>query len=77
MKTIRCDRCGEIIPYVPPYVNIATKGIVHPDIMVTVFDSRNNNLVEVDLCEKCKSAVYNFVYNIEPAKKATEKKYDE
>jgi hypothetical protein len=58
-------------------MNIATQGIVQPNIMVTIFDSQNSNLVEVDLCEKCKRDVYTFIYNPAPTQKAAEKKYDE
>ena len=62
MKTIKCDRCGEDIPYIPPYINIAREGYIPPQISVTTWDGMSQTLNEVDLCDKCKKAVYNFIF---------------
>ena len=63
MKTIKCDRCGKNVSYIPPYMNVAEQGVVKPSLMISVINWPSPNLVEVDLCDKCKNAVYNFIFN--------------
>lgn len=63
MKTVYCDRCGAKIPCVPLYMNIAKQGIITPKIMVAVFESVTNTLNEVDLCDNCKTIVYDCIFN--------------
>lgn len=61
MKTIKCDRCGKDIPYVPLWANVAKDGIISPRLSITVFS--NHTLQEVDLCEECRDAVYNYIFD--------------
>lgn len=63
MKTIKCDRCGKDIPYVPPYMNAVHNGIIPPDIMMVVWEPLSQNTRSVDLCSECKTAVYNFIFD--------------
>jgi len=63
MKTIKCDRCGKDIPYVPPFMNVAKQGVVYPKIMVTAWNTLSQNINEVDLCDSCQNAVYNYIFD--------------
>lgn len=63
MKTIKCDRCGKNIPYIPPYMNVAKDGIVPPTIMMTVWEPNTQRLREVDLCNECQMAVYDYIFD--------------
>ena len=63
MKTIKCDRCGEIIPPTSPWANAAKNGIIPPRLTITMFFGSTNTFREVDLCETCKSAVYNYIFD--------------
>ena len=62
MKTIKCDRCGKDIPYVPPYMNVAQQGVIRPKIIMTIWDAQNQRTSEVDLCGKCQLAVYDYIF---------------
>ena len=62
MKTIKCDRCGKNIPYVPSYMNCAQQGIILPNIMVTMYDPTAQRAREVDLCDDCQKAVYDYIF---------------
>lgn len=72
MKTIICDRCGKEIPYKPPYMNCCSKdGEIPSGISVYFWDMFDTQLREVDLCETCKNAIQEFIFNYkysEPAK---------
>jgi hypothetical protein len=63
MKTIKCDRCGKDIPYVPSYMNCAKKGIVPPKITAFVWEPISYTTREVDLCEECQNAVYGYIFD--------------
>ena len=63
MKTIKCDRCGKEIPYVPLYMNVTQQEVYNKNIMVTAWDSFRCELQEVDLCNRCKCAVYDYIFN--------------
>ena len=63
MKTIKCDRCGADIPYIPPYMNVANKVTVSPTIHVTTWIPVTQELKEVDLCNKCQSLVFDYIFN--------------
>lgn len=63
MKTIKCDRCGAAIPYVPPYVNAAKNGKLLSGLMISWWNASECHLEEVDLCENCKVAVQNYIFN--------------
>lgn len=60
MKVVKCDRCGVAIPYRPPYMNVNTSA---PTLILSVWHSLQQRLQEVDLCESCKSDVYNFIFD--------------
>lgn len=62
MRTIKCDRCGENIPHVPLYMNCSQQRLNSHNIMVTILNF-DNNLAEVDLCDRCKEAVYNYIFD--------------
>ena len=62
MKTIKCDRCGKDIPYVPPYMNAYKDGIIPPTIMMTVWEPLSQKTREVDLCDDCRLAVYGYIF---------------
>ena len=63
MKTIKCDRCGKNIPYVPSFMNVAKQGIVYPKIMVTTWNTLSQNINEVDLCDNCQMDVYDYIFD--------------
>lgn len=63
MKTIKCDRCGKDIPYVPPYMNAYKDGVIPPTIMMTVWEPLSQKTREVDLCDDCQRAVYNYIFD--------------
>ena len=63
MKTIKCDRCGRDIPYVPPYINACKNSIIPPTIMMTVWEPLHQKTREVDLCDDCQRAVYNYIFD--------------
>lgn len=63
MKTIKCDRCGKDIPYVPPFMNAAQQGIVPPTFMMTIWEPITQNVKEVDLCNDCQMAVYSYIFD--------------
>ena len=63
MKTIKCDRCGKDIPYVPPYVNVAQQGIITPTIIMTVWEPLSQRVMNVDLCDNCQKAVYDYIFD--------------
>ena len=63
MKTIKCDRCGKEIPYVPPFMNCAIQEVISPNILMTVWYPINKQAKEVDLCDMCKQAVYSFIFD--------------
>ena len=63
MKTIQCDRCGQLVPYVPPYMNAISQNNDIPNIMITLMTKINPTLVEVDLCNHCKKELYDFIFN--------------
>lgn len=65
MKTIKCDRCGKEIPYVPPYMNVAQQGGIQPKIIMNIWDSQFQKLEEVDLCDSCQDAVYGYIFNFD------------
>lgn len=62
MKTIKCDRCGKEIPYVPPFMNAAKGGILPPVLIMTVWEPLAQKSREVDLCDDCQRAVYNYIF---------------
>ena len=63
MKTIKCDRCGSSIPYIPPYMNAVKNGCCYTtNMMVAVWDSMSQQVQQVDLCDKCSKAVYDFIF---------------
>lgn len=63
MKTIKCDRCGKDLPYVPSYANVAQQGIITPTIMMTVWEPLSQRVIEVDLCDDCQKAVYEYIFD--------------
>lgn len=63
MKTIKCDRCGKDIPYVPPYMNAAKQGVLPPTLIITIWEPLAQKSREVDLCDSCKKAVYDFIFD--------------
>ena len=64
MKTVRCDRCGKDIPYIPPFANIAQEdGYIPPSLIITKWDSFNQRVTEVDLCKDCQKEVYNYIFD--------------
>ena len=63
MKTIKCDRCGKDIPYVPPFMNVAKEGFIFPKIIITKWDALSQKLDEVDLCDDCQKDVYDYIFN--------------
>lgn len=63
MKTIKCDRCGKEIPYVPPYMNAVKNSIIPPTIMMTVWEPLSQKIREVDLCDDCQLAVYSYIFD--------------
>ena len=63
MKTIKCDRCGKEIPYVPSYMNVAQQGIIPPKIIMTIWDAYSQKIREVDLCNSCQKDVYAFIFD--------------
>ena len=63
MKTIKCDRCGKEIQYVPPFMNVARNGWVPPKIYVTAWNDASQSLNEIDLCEDCMVGVYNYIFD--------------
>lgn len=65
MKTIKCDRCGKDIPYVSPYANVYKDGKLPSGIMVSYWSTFDQQLREIDLCEECKQAVQNFIFDYE------------
>lgn len=62
MKTIKCDRCGKDIPYVPPFMNAAKQGVLPPVLMMTVWEPLAQKSREVDLCDDCKLDVYGYIF---------------
>lgn len=62
MKTIKCDRCGKDIPYVPPFMNSTAQKNFSKSIMITIWNGLLQELQEVDLCDNCKSDVYDFIF---------------
>lgn len=63
MKTIKCDRCGKDIPYVPPFMNVAQQGVIRPKVIMTIWDAQSQKTSEVDLCDDCQRAVYSYVFD--------------
>lgn len=63
MKTIKCDRCGKDIPYVPPFANATVQKNFSKSIMITLWDGLQCKLREVDLCDDCKSDVYDYIFD--------------
>lgn len=66
MKTIKCDRCGKDIPYVPMWENIVNTSNVNtvaPTLKITLWDTITQKLNEVDLCDECRDAVYNYIFD--------------
>lgn len=63
MKTIKCDRCGKDIPYVPPFMNVTQQSVICPKVMVTTWDTLSQNINEVDLCDSCQKAVYDYIFD--------------
>lgn len=63
MKSIKCDRCGKDIPYVPPYMNCTIQDVINPIIMISAFDPVSSLAREVDLCSECQKAVYDYIFD--------------
>lgn len=63
MKTIKCDRCGKDIPYVPSFMNAAQQGIIPPKFIMTIWDGQNMKAREVDLCDDCQKVVYDYIFD--------------
>ena len=63
MKTIKCDRCGKEIPYVPSFMNVAKEGLIFPKIMITTWDALSQKLNEIDLCDSCQQDVYTCIFD--------------
>lgn len=63
MKTIKCDRCGKDIPDISPYMNCATNGVITPKLIMTVWEPVLQKTREVDLCQKCQEAVYDYIFD--------------
>ena len=66
MKTVKCDRCGKDIPYSPmfPFLNVTQKdGYIPPSLTITKWDSFNQCVSEVDLCNDCRVEVYNYIFD--------------
>ena len=62
MKTIKCDRCGKDIPYVPSYMNAAKQGLVPPIIIMTVWDPVSFCARPVDLCDRCQIKIRDYIF---------------
>lgn len=62
MKAITCDRCGKEIPYVPSYMNVAQYGVIRPKIIMNIWNAQNQKISEVDLCDRCQLAVYDYIF---------------
>ena len=63
MKTIKCDRCGKDIPYRPPYMNCATQDAITPKMTMIAWEPISQTTREVDLCEECQKAVYDYIFD--------------
>lgn len=63
MKSIKCDRCGNYIPYKLPYMNCAANGVITPKLTMTVWESVSQITREVDLCDDCQKAVYDYIFD--------------
>lgn len=66
MKTIKCDRCGKTIPYIPIWENMANISNVNsivPKLRITVWNTNTQKLNEIDLCDSCQDAVYGYIFN--------------
>ena len=63
MKTVKCDRCGKDIPRFIPFLNAASGMIPTPVVMITVWNNNSQTLNEVDLCDDCKKAVYDYIFD--------------
>lgn len=74
MKKINCDRCGKSIPYVPPFINVAKSGTIPCSLMINMWDSVNNRLVEVDLCHECEDYIRNAIFEYKPVRLMKEDK---
>ena len=63
MKTIKCDRCGKDIPYVPSFMNVAKEGVIFPKIIIATWNALSQNINEVDLCDDCQRDVYAYIFD--------------
>lgn len=70
MKTIKCDRCGKKIPYVPPFMNAVKQGLLPPVLIMTVWEPLAQKSREVDLCDDCQRAVYGYIFDYGKGNKA-------
>lgn len=63
MRIRNCDRCGKEIPMIPDFMN--SPEIMNPKLgtIVEIYSPTTlRRYYTVDLCNNCKEAVYDFIF---------------